>query len=279
MTNARFPASLAPVLPLLLTLTSCAASYAPLSATMEPLPLTNQQAPLTEDHFQKDKSASISEEAIRRILEAPVFLEERARVGVVPVSWGYRTDSELPLTKAPAAVGEALERSGQFEVVTECSTDWPVDSGIGGLRELAARYGTEYLLLYRHRFVDREWTNGWGAMWLTIVGGFVVPESTIEVAGVLEATLFDVKSGTLLFTVFERVHERSNEFLYDHERIVLEMQGKLAEEGAKRLADTVSRKISSLAAARPDRTRPALSTEAPVAPLPSAEPTTSGAPG
>ena len=34
-----------------------------------------------------------------------------------------------------------------FEVATEMSTDWPADGGISGLRELAARYRAEYLLL------------------------------------------------------------------------------------------------------------------------------------
>jgi hypothetical protein len=232
-------------------LTGCGAMRAPMEASIAPLELTAAPAPLRENHFQKDRSASVSEEALSRILEAPVFLDEHARVGIVPVTSGYRTDGDVPLAQAPRALGEALERSGHFEVVTEVSTDWPTDSGIAGLRELAARYRSEYLLLYRHRFVHREWTNGWGAMWLTVVGGLAVPESTIEVAGVLEATLFDVRTGTLLFTVFERANSRSNEFPYQHARIIRETKSRLADEASHRLAATVVGKLGRLAAARP----------------------------
>lgn len=53
------------------------------------------------------------------------------------------------------------------QVVSEVTTDWPTDGSIAGLRKLAARYRGEYLLLYRHRFVDRSWTNGWALSWLT----------------------------------------------------------------------------------------------------------------
>ena len=216
---------------------------------MAPLPTEPAPAPLV-NHFERDKSTAIGEDAIRAILEAPVFLEERSRVGVVRVSHGYSTDETVPLATVPGELTRALEDSGQFEVVTEVSTDWPTDSGIAGLRELAARYRCEYLLLYRHRFVDREWTNGWGAMWLTVVGGLMVPETTIEVAGALEATLFDVKSGTLLFTVFDRVNRRSNEFIYAHERIIGDMQTELLAEGTRRLTDAVVAKVQRLAQAR-----------------------------
>lgn len=229
-------------------LTSCAAMPA-MSVPMEPLAIAQAPAPLV-DHFERDKSSAIGEDAIRAILDAPVFLEERARLGVVRVSDGYRADGSLPLATVPGELGEALETSGHFDVVTEVSTDWPTDTGVAGLRELAARYRCEYLLLYRHRFVDREWTNGWGAMWLTVIGGFMVPESTIEVAGAMEATLFDVKTGTLLFTVFDRVNKRSNEFIYAHDRIVRDLQTELLAEGARRLSDQVVGKVQRLAQAR-----------------------------
>jgi hypothetical protein len=235
----------------------CAASYAPLRAEMPALDLPAAPAPLTRDHFKRDEMPTLGEDALRDILAAPVFLEERSRIGVVRVAGSYRTDYQVPLAGTTGALATSLENTGHFEVVTEVSTDWPTDSGVAGLRELAARYRCEYLLLYRERFVDATWTNGLGALWLTIVGGLMVPETTMEVAGVLEATLFDVRTGTLLFTVFERVQERTWEFVYAHDQLIADKRVALATEGMKALTASVSGKIGRLAAARPKPT-PAL---------------------
>ena len=45
-------------------------------------------------------------------------------------------------------------------------------------------------------------------LYLTLVGTIVAPSRTLETAGVLEATLFDVRTGTVLFTVY---HHRGSE--------------------------------------------------------------------
>ncbi|MBT9560119.1 MAG: hypothetical protein IV100_29090 [Myxococcales bacterium] len=229
----------------------CAASRAPLRAEMPALNLPAAPAPLTRDHFKRDEMPTLGEDALRDILAAPVFLEERSRIGVVRVADAYRTDYQVPLAGTTGALATSLENTGHFEVVTEVSTDWPTDSGVAGLRELAARYRCEYLLLYRERFVDATWTNGLGALWLTIIGGLMVPETTMEVAGVLEATLFDVRTGTLLFTVFERVQERTWEFVYAHDQLIADKRTALAKEGMKALTATVAGKIGRLTAARP----------------------------
>ena len=242
------------------------AAHAPLRAEMEPLPIAQPApSPLQVDHFRSDRSTAVSEEAIREILRAPVFLEAASRIGIVPVRSRYEPDKDVPLNRPPGRISEALEASGLFEVTTEVSTDWPAHSGIGGLRELAARYRCEYLLMYRHRFVDREWTNGWGAMSLTIVGAFVAPMKTLETAGVLEATMFDVQTGTLLFTVYSRVHATSDENVWGNERKLRALKNRLLDEGAEALAEQVVDKTRLLAAARPDppRERP---------PEPAAEP-------
>lgn len=232
----------------------CASSGAALRAEMQPLPLGEAAgAPgvLVEDHFKRDHAGSISEHALRQVLAAPVFLEPDARLGVVPVATCYKPDPDLPLALVPQKLSAAMEDSGLFTVTTEVSTDWPTDSGISGLRELAARYRSEYLLLYRHRFIDRSYTNSWGWFYLTVLGIFIAPSQTLETDGVLEATLFDVKTGTLLFTVFERVHRQSDENLFHNQRKRRLMKEKLLAKAAAKLAEQVVHKSRLLAAARP----------------------------
>lgn len=233
------------------TVGGCAAQRS-MAPSMKALALNTAKPVLKRNHFKQDRSTAVSEEQIHRILDAPVFLEKDARVGIVPVASGYAPDPDLPLATVPGSVSTALERSGLFEVTTEVSTDWPTHTGIAGLRELATRYRCEYLLLYRHRFVDREWTNGWGAMWLTVIGGFFVPMNTIETAGVVEATLFEVKTGTLLFTVYERVSSKADENIWQNDRKRRAHKRDLLDTATDAIAKLVVGKVRLLAAARPD---------------------------
>jgi hypothetical protein len=206
---------------------------------------------LDENHFVRDQSASISEEGLREILAAPVFLEADARLGVVPVSGGYALSAELPAAPAPGALADALEESNLFALSSEISTDWPVDRGLPGLRELGARYRDEYLLLYRARFADQSYANGWAWLYPTIIGAFVAPGTTVERAGVLEATLYDVKTGTILFTVQERVHGEEKSSPPMANRHSEELERRLIAEAVPRLADQVLAKCRRLASSRP----------------------------
>ncbi len=235
-------------------LAGCGAARAPLKAELPTQPIVAAPpAPLQTNHFQRDKVATLSEEAIREVLAAPVFLEESARLGIVPVRMRYELDGGLPLTRVTGELSDRLEGSGAFEVVSEITTDWPGTRSIAGLRELATRYRTEYLLLYRHRFVDRSYVNGWGFAWLTGLGAFFVPSSTLESAGVLEATLFDVKTGTLLFTVYTRVHDSKLANVWYNGRKTREMQERLLDAAAEHLSDLVQEKLGRLIAARPPK--------------------------
>lgn len=236
-----------------LLLASACGMRAPLRPHMKPLPLAQaHNKPLTQNHFKGDKTHRISELDLQRVLNAPTFLEEKARVGVLSVSSGYEVDRDLPLVGVPGELSHAMERAGLFEGTTEVTTDWPMGSGVPGLRELAARYRCEYLLLYRHRFVDREWTNGWGALAWTVVAALAAPMKTLEAAGVLEATLFDVRTGTLLFTVYERVHARADENVWGNDRKRRELKERMLTEAAEKLATASLRKLNQLVAARPE---------------------------
>jgi hypothetical protein len=207
-------------------------------------------AALTENHFSRDRS-TIAEAELKQILASPVFLEEHARVGVVPVAMRYEVDEAVPVEGAPASLVDALEGSGLVELATEVTSEWPIDRGIPGLRELAARYRTEYLLLYRHRFVDAARPNPAALSYLTLIAALFVPGTTVESAGVLEATLFDVKTGTILFTVNERVRGEAVSTPLSVDRASEVQHRALVNEGMKRLSDQVLVRLRRLVASRP----------------------------
>lgn len=238
----------------LLALTACGAARKPMKPAMAPLAVATEApkpAPLVTNHFQRDRIGTLSEDKVREILSAPVYLEADARIGIVPVVDRYEPDGDLPLTAVTGQIADRLADAGMFEVVSEISTDWPSTSSIAGLRELAARYRAEYLLLYRHRFVERRYTNAWSWAWVTLVGGLMVPGETFETAGVLEATLFDVKSGTLLFTVFERVDGEEDAGIWHTDRTARRLKEGLLGEAVDGLQTRIDEKLRSLIAARP----------------------------
>ena len=238
------------VLAALATMVGCAS--VPRSAELAPLALAGTlPAPVPEDHFGRDAAGGLTPAQLQELLHGPVYLESGARLGVVAVEGGYEPGSALPLPSVPAELVKSLEGSGEFELATEVTTDWPTDRGVGGLRELAARYRAPYLLLYRQRFVDDSYANAWAITFPTIIGALVTPNQTLETDGVLEATLFDVQSGTLLFTVFERVHDSQIATVWHDDRKVAAMQRALQTKAARALADQVLEKIRRLAALRP----------------------------
>lgn len=236
--------------------TGCAMQRAAMP-TLAPLAFEAQAAaapPLEDNYFSKDRSA-VSEADLKTILAAPVFLEEGARIGVLPVAAKYEADEALPVEATPQLLVESLEGSGLFELASEVSAEWPIDRGLPGLRELAARYRTEYLLLYRHRFNDVTRANPGAIAYLTVLGAFFIPGTTVDSAGVLEATLFDVKTGTILFTINERVRGSDLAAPPAVEARLGELHAKLVREGSRKLADEVVKRCRRLEAARPGRAK------------------------
>lgn len=247
---------------LLVLLTGCSASRAamPSLAAYELAPPS--APPLAENHFSRDRMG-VGETELRQILAAPVFLEEHARIGVLPVRAGYAPDDAVPVENAPATLTDALEGSGLFDLASELSTEWPTSTGVAGLRELAARYRTEYVLLYRHRFADATRANGWAATYATILGAFFVPGTVVESAGVLEATLFDVKTGTILFTVHERVRDETWSSPVAVPTRTAELHRKLVTDAAKKLGEQVLQRCQRLVASRPRPVDAPVATRAP----------------
>jgi len=156
----------------------------------------------------------------------------------------------------------SLDAAGVFQATSEVSTDWPADASIPGLRELAARYRSGYLLLYRQRFLDETYANAWAWLYPTVIGALVAPSRTLETAGVLEATLFDVRSGTILFTLYERVHARSDETPWDDDRKLRAMKLRLLEQAGAKLAEQVVSKVRHLSALRQGSERKSVAAQA-----------------
>ena len=234
------------------SLAGCGGS-APLRANMAPMDFSGVE-PVENSPFIRDRTGALTEADLIRMIETPVFLADETRLGIVPVAVAYEADDVIPLVAVPEVLAGALDDTGFFSVTSEVSTDWPSDRSVAGLRELAARYRTRYLLLYRHRFVERTRANGWAATYAALITIPFMPGQTLETAGVMEATLFDVRTGSLLFTVYERVYAESDSNVWANDRKLTEMREQLVNEGADRLADKVVDQIHRLVAARPVRT-------------------------
>jgi len=241
----------------------CAHSGA-LRPQLGPLPIAEVATPprpLAEDHFKRDRPTSVSEADLRAILQAPVDLDETQRLGVLPIVESYQPDRALPIPAVPAELARSLDAAGVFQATSEISTDWPADRDLPGLRELAARYRSGYLLLYRHRFLDDNSANGWCWLYPTLIGAIVTPSRTLETAGVLEATLFDVRTGTLLFTVYERVRGTSDATPWNDDHKLQEMKMRLLQQAGEKLAAQVVAKVRHLVALKANR-REAMSAQA-----------------
>jgi rhombotail lipoprotein len=209
-------------------------------------------APIARSMFSKDSSGSLTEGDLQKILEAPLDLELPARVGVVPLAAPFDAEGKVSIaTRATASrdLARSLTGNPYFSHVSDVSTELPNTGGLEGLRVIAARYRMRYLLLYTERFQDETHLNGWAWLYPTIVGMFVAPGVTVKSSGILQADLFDVRTGTILFSVVQPVGVDEKEQMIGAARAHREHQAKAASDAAKALAKQVSRQVNELVAA------------------------------
>ncbi|MFB6352266.1 MAG: hypothetical protein ABEN55_19740, partial [Bradymonadaceae bacterium] len=102
-----------------------------------------------------------------------------------------------------------------------------------------------------HRFVTRSRVNGWGWTFPTVVGLVATPGKTVEVAGVLEATFFDVQNGSVLFTAYERVRRERTMNIWHNKHKRREMKNGMLEEASDGLSQDVTAKVRRLASQDP----------------------------
>jgi hypothetical protein len=78
-------------------------------------------------------------------------------------------------------------------------------------------------VLYREVLAKKTKHNGWAAGYATIVGALFLPGQRHEVYGYIEASMFDVKTGLLMFTTRRSIiaSQRTNVWYSDDKREAL----------------------------------------------------------
>ena len=191
------------------------------STTMPAAPVGAPAPPLERSVFARDPNGQLSEDALQRILASPIELDLPSRVGVLPVitahDWrGPSPDFERVPPGLSALVGR-LRKDAAFSLVTELM---PIPSGALGmeaLREAAARYRLRYVILYREVLAADHHVNAWAVGYATLIGAMFLPGCAQEVFGYTEATMFDVKTGLLMFTTRRAItaSQRTSEWRTD----------------------------------------------------------------
>ena len=213
------------------------APAAPAAAESVPPP-----QPLERSVFSRDPNGELSETRLQEILSAPIELDLPARVGLLPViaaeDWRGPSPDYAPAPPAAAELVKGLRGSEPFSLVSEMM---PIPSGALGmeaLREVAARYSLRYVILYRESLHERTRNNAWSAGYATLVGALFLPGDTLRVDGYTEASLFDVKTGLLLFTVRRRVSgERRTNVWHTDDKLESLRVGTAAEAAPKLAKD------------------------------------------
>lgn len=178
-----------------------------------------QQAPppLDRSLFDKSPQGALTEEALQKILAAPIELELPARVGVLPIQTATDWRGPGPDNKVPAGVAplvKTLRADPAFSLVTQTMVIPSGALGMEALREIAARYRLRYLLLYREVLAKGSRLNPWAWGYATIVGALFLPGQRQEVYGYTEVSMFDVKTGLLMFTTRRAIDasQRTNQW-------------------------------------------------------------------
>jgi hypothetical protein len=183
---------------------------APAAQQAQPVP-----PPLAKSEFSRDPRGQLTEDALQKILAAPIELSLPSRVGVLPIATARDWRGPSPDERVPAGVAnfvDTLRRDAAFSLVTQTMVIPSGALGMEALREVAARYRLRYLILYREVLAKKTRHNPWAAGYATLVGAFFLPGQVHEVYGYIEASMFDVKTGLLMFTTRRSINaaERNN---------------------------------------------------------------------
>jgi hypothetical protein len=112
----------------------------------------------------------------------------------------------------------------------------PNPQGIEGLRTIAARYRLRYLVVCSTDWVDTSHLNNWAWLYATGIGVLAAPGYTVSSRGMVQASLFDVKTGTVLFTAGEPVETSRRTWLIGSAREQDTAERDATTEAARRLA-------------------------------------------
>ncbi|MEZ4400284.1 MAG: hypothetical protein R3B06_09710 [Kofleriaceae bacterium] len=213
------------------------------SARMAEAPAAAAPPPLDRSLFARDPQGALTEDALQQILAAPIELDLPARVGVIPVvtatDWRGPNPDYLRVPAGVAPFVRQLRGSEPFTLVTEVM---PIPSGALGmeaLREVAARYRLRYVMLYREVIATKSTAGpiAWG--YATIVGAAFLPGQEHAAYGYIEASMFDVKTGLLMFTTRRAVLGQRRSNLWHQDDKLARLASTLATRSAPALADDV----------------------------------------
>ncbi len=231
------------VLALVLTVAGCASrpmklASAPVAASQAMPP----PVPLDRSVFARDPGGQLTEDGLQKILAAPIELDLPARIGVVPVLTATDWRGPSPDYLVPAGVAPFVTRlrgSEPFTLVTEVMAIPSGALGMEALREVAARYQLRYVILYREVIAKQRRLNrtAWG--YATGLGALFLPGQRHQVYGFVEATLFDVKTGLLLFTTRRAVNGSRNSNVWYQDHKLEQLRAALLSKFAPSLADDV----------------------------------------
>jgi hypothetical protein len=179
--------------------------------------------PLDRSLFARDPNGQLAEDALQRILAAPIELDLPSRVGVLPIHTATDWRGPSPDDRVPAGVPgfvDRLRRDAAFSLVTQTMVIPSGALGMEALREIAGRYRLRYLLLYREVLAKADRLDAWAIGYATLVGALFLPGKHQEVYGYIEASMFDVKTGLLMFTTRRAItaSQQTNEWHTDVKR-------------------------------------------------------------
>ncbi len=204
--------------------------------------MPNAPPPLERSLFDRNPSGALTEDSLQRILAAPIELELPARVGFIPImtarDWrGPSPDDRVPTGVEPLI--RSLRKSPHFTLLTQTMVIPSGALGMEALREIAARYRLRYVMLYREVLANDSMLTAiaWG--YATIVGALFLPGNRQEVWGYTELSMFDVKTGTLMFTTRRAIaaSQTTNQW---HKKQKLE---KLASHAIAKFAPDLARDV------------------------------------
>jgi len=210
---------------------------APMAAAASPGAPAPVPPPLERSLFARDPNGQLSEDALQRILASPIELELPARVGVMPVTTPADWRGPGPDYRVPTGMSqlvERLRRDAAFSLVTQTMVIPSGALGMEALREIAGRYRLRYLILYREVIAKRRHLNRWAWGYATGVGALFLPGQRQEVYGYIEASMFDVKTGLLMFTTRRAIDatQTTNQWHKSdkHEQLAANATSKFAPE-------------------------------------------------
>ena len=216
-----------------------------------PIPKESASAPaLQRSLFSRDLTGSVSEHDIQTILGSRVELGFPARMGVVVLGEPFRAESAASIDQhsmiGPAMV-RALDASPYVSHITDISTVLPNPQGIEGLRTIAARYRVRYLLVCHVAAEDGSHLNNWAWLYPTVLGFFMAPGVTVGSHGHVEASLLDVKTGTVQFTTMEPFESSSVTWVIGSSRHHEQQDAKALQNALDALARSVLMQMERVA--------------------------------